>query len=399
LYFKYSAYDKNGKTVKGKIEASNEKEALSKLEGLYVTDIKPAKNISFNISFSKKVPKKELSKLFNSLGLYLKASIPLISAINLTKNQTDNSKIIKFLDYIQNSIKEGKSFYASLESQNFINLPKYVTSTVKIGEESGKLDIVLVEISKFLKDEEKISSKTSQALVYPMFIIIVAVFMISFMLTTVVPKIVKVFENLHQDLPAVTKIVINAGNFLQHSWQAILILFIVFIAGFRVMYKKNLKFRYSIHKFLLKLPVIKKLIVSKELGRFSYLTSVLTNAGVNYINAVNMSVNTIDNEYIKSVFQKALQDVIEGKKLSISLKKAGFDFDKSFLQALSLAEETSQIDEVLGNISELYFEESESLTNTLLSLLEPALIVFVGVSIGFIVTAILLPMFSMSVIK
>jgi len=399
LYFKYSAFDKSGKKVKGKIEAANEKEALSKLENLYVTEIKPSKKFSLNLTFSKKVPKKELSKLFNSLGLYLKASIPLISAINLTKNQSENTKIVKFLDYIQNSIKEGKSFYSSLETQNFIKLPKYVTNTVKIGEESGKLDIVLVEISKFLKDEEKLSSKTSQALVYPMFIVIVAVFMISFMLTTVVPKIVKVFENLHQNLPTITKMVINAGNFLQQSWGWILFSFIVAVSVFKILYSKNLKFRYKFHKFLLKIPVIKKLIISKELGRFSYLTSVLSSAGVNYINAVNMAINTIENEYIKQIFQKALADVVEGKKLSYSLKKAGFNFDRSFLQALSLAEETSQIDEVLKNMSEIYFEENDSLTNTLLSLLEPALIVFVGVSIGFIVTAILLPMFSMSVIK
>jgi general secretion pathway protein F/type IV pilus assembly protein PilC len=126
---------------------------------------------------------------------------------------------------------------------------------------------------------------------------------------------------------------------------------------------------------------------------------VLTNAGVNYINAVNLAVNTIENEYIKSLFQKALKDVIEGKKLSISLKKAGFAIDKSFIQAIALGEETSQISSVLKNSSEIYFEENEARINILLSMLEPILIVIVGVTIGFIVTAMLLPMFSMSIIK
>ncbi|WP_456480678.1 type II secretion system F family protein [Nautilia sp.] len=398
MKFKYSGYDKTGKKIKGKIEASNEKEAISKLENILVTDIKQIKNFSINVSF-RKTPSKELSKLFNSIGLYLNSSIPLVSAINLTKNQTQNVKIVKFLDYLQNSIKEGKSLYSAIESQTVLKLPEYVANTIKIGEESGKLDIILTEISKFLKDEEKLSSKTSQALIYPMFIVAVAVFMISFMLTTVVPKIVKVFENLHQDLPAITKIVIKSGNFLQDNWKIIFISLIATAVFFKYLYSKNYKFRFYINKYSLKLPVLKKIILSKELGRFSYLTSVLVGAGVNYIQAINMASNTIQNEYIKSLFQKALSDVLEGKKLSVSLKKAGFNLENSFLQALALAEETSKIDEVLKNVSEIYFEENESLINTLLSMLEPALIVVVGVSIGFIVTAMLLPMFSMSVIK
>ena len=125
----------------------------------------------------------------------------------------------------------------------------------------------------------------------------------------------------------------------------------------------------------------------------------MTSSGVNYVNAVNLAANTIENEKIKSVFKKALNEVIEGKKLSYSLKKAGFDFDKSFIQAIALAEETSEMDNILKNLSEIYFEENESRINTFLSILEPALIIIIGGVIGFIITALLLPMFSMSIIK
>jgi general secretion pathway protein F/type IV pilus assembly protein PilC len=150
---------------------------------------------------------------------------------------------------------------------------------------------------------------------------------------------------------------------------------------------------------LLKIPIIKKIIISKELGRFSYLVFVLTSSGVNYITAINLATNTIENEKIKSIFQKALDEVIEGKKLSLSLVKVGFDFDKSFLQAIALAEETSEISEILKNISEIYFEENQNRINTILSLIEPMLIIIVGATIGFIVTALLLPMFSMNLFR
>jgi general secretion pathway protein F/type IV pilus assembly protein PilC len=397
MKYKYRAYDKTGKKVKGTVEASDISEAKNLLSEFVILDIRPVR--SLNVNFSYKVPKKDLSKMFNVLGLYVKASIPLITAIGLAKNQTENVKLLKFLDYIQRSIKEGQSFYSSIENQKIIKIPGYVASSVKVGEESGKLDVVLIEMSKFLKEEEKISSKTTQALVYPMFIVVVAVFLVSFMLTNVVPKIVKVFENLNRQLPKITQVVIAMADFLKHNYILILSVLFFTAAAFVFLYKKNGKFRFFIHSVALKLPVVKHIVISKELGRFSYLTYVLTSSGVNYITAINLASKTIENEKIKSVFQKALNDVIEGKKLSVSLKKAGFDFDKSFLQAIALAEETSEISQILNNLSEIYFEENESRINILLSLLEPMLIVFVGASIGFIIIAILLPMFQMDMIK
>lgn len=397
MKYKYTAFDKHGKKIKGTIEASSLKEAKTKLKDLIILDIKPVK--SFNFSFSSKVSKKELSKLFNVLGLYLKASIPIVTAINLTKNQTENVKLVKFLDYLQSSIKEGQTFHSAIETQKLVKIPKYIISSVKVGEESGKLDIVLIEMSKFLKDEEKLSSKTTQALIYPLFIVTVSVFLVSFMLTTVVPKIVKVFENLDQKLPTITQIVISSGNFLKENYIFLLTTVLMLSILISFLYKKNSKFRYFTHNIALKIPILKKIIISKELGRFSYLTYILTSSGVNYITAINLSTNTIENEKIKEIFQKALNDVIEGKKLSVSLAKAGFDFDKSFLQAIALAEETSEVSEILKNISEIYFEENESRINILLSMLEPMLIVIIGAAIGFIVTALLLPMFSMNLMQ
>jgi len=397
MKYKYTAFDKHGKKIKGTIEASSLKEAKTKLKDLIILDIKPVK--SFNFSFSSKVSKKELSKLFNVLGLYLKASIPIVTAINLTKNQTENVKLVKFLDYLQSSIKEGQTFHSAIETQKLVKIPKYIISSVKVGEESGKLDIVLIEMSKFLKDEEKLSSKTTQALIYPLFIVTVSVFLVSFMLTTVVPKIVKVFENLDQRLPTITQIVISSGNFLKENYIFLLTTVLMLSILISFLYKKNSKFRYFTHNIALKIPILKKIIISKELGRFSYLTYILTSSGVNYITAINLSTNTIENEKIKEIFQKALNDVIEGKKLSVSLAKAGFDFDKSFLQAIALAEETSEVSEILKNISEIYFEENESRINILLSMLEPMLIVIIGAAIGFIVTALLLPMFSMNLMQ
>ena len=398
MKYKYTAYDKSGKKLKGFIEALDVNEAKLLLNDLIIIDIKPVKE--FNITFSLgKINKKELSKILYTLGLYLKASIPLRMALNLTKNQSENHKIIKFLDYVIKEISEGKSFYFALQSQKIIKLSKYIINAIKVAEDSGNLSVVLIEISKFLKEEDTVSSKSIQALIYPSFIIFVAIILVGFMLTNIVPKIVSIFNSLNQQLPLATRIVINLGNFLKNNYLILFIGFFTFILVFIFLYKKVYKFRLFIHSLLLKLPVIKNIIISKDLGRFSYLVSTLSGSGVTFVNAVNLSSKIIENEKIKNVFENALNEVIEGKKLSVSLKKAGFDFDKSFLEALALAEETSEIEEILRNLSEIYFEENEARINTLLSLIEPVLMIIVGGAVGFIVTAMLLPMFSMNMLK
>lgn len=398
MKFKYIAYDKNGKKIKGFIEAIDIQEARSLLNNIILVELKPIKTFDVNISFSK-LNKKELSKILYTLGLYLKASIPLVSALELTKNQSEDSNIIKFLDFVIKEIKEGKNLYNSIESQKIIKIPQYIKNSIKIAEESGKLWIVLIEMSKFLKEEDKISSKTLQALIYPMFIIFVAIILVSFMLTNVVPKIVKVFSSLNQELPLPTLIVINIGDFLKNNFFNLLFLFVIIIFLFIFFYKKVFKFKFFIHSLFLKIPIIKKIIISKELGRFSYLVSTLTSSGVTFVNAINLSSKIIENEKIKSFFENALDEVMEGKKLSVSLKKKGFNIDRSFLEALSLAEETGEVEEILKNISEIYFEENESRINTLLSLIEPFLMIVVGGAIGFIIIAMLLPMFNMNMLK
>ena len=398
MKYKYIAYDKSGKKIKGVIEALDIDEVKLFLKDFIIVDIKPFKEFNINFSF-KKVNKKELSRFLYTLGLYLKSSIPLIKALKLTKNQIDNYKLICFLDYVIKEIKEGRSFYFAIQSQKIINIPKYIINSIKVAEENGSLSVVLIEMSNFLKEEDKVSSKSTQALVYPTFIVFVSIILVGFMLTNIVPKMLSIFNSLNQQLPLITRIVINSGNFLKHNFLILLftIAFVSFI--FIFLYKKFYKVRFFIHSLFLKIPFIKDIIIAKELGRFSYLVSTLSASGVTFVNAVNLSSNIIENEKIKRVFEQALYEVMEGKKLSTSLNNAGFDFDESFVEALSLAEEISDIEEILKNLSDIYFEENESRINILLSLIEPILMIIVGGVIGFIVTAMLLPMFSMNMLK
>ena len=398
MIFKYKAYDKSGKKISSKIEADSIKEAKNKLTDYIIIEIKPIKKLNLNISFSSKISKLKLSRTLHTLGLYLNSGISIINSLKLTKNQQEDIKLEKFLEYLYQEINKGKSFYNALNSQKILKLPNYIISSIKIGEESSKLDVVLIEMSEYLKIESKIESKSKQALIYPLFIFIVSIFMVVFMLTTIVPKIMKVFNTMHQHLPPITQFVINSSNFLKHNYLSISFIIIMIIISFIFSYKKIYKVRYLIDSFLLKLPIISNMIQAKELSRFTYLLFILTNSGINFVQSLNLATNTLENEKIKLIFDKALQEVIKGKKFSISLSKVGF-WDKTFLQSIALAEETSNISSIMKNLSEIYFEENEVRINTLLSLLEPVMIILIGGIVGFIVTALLLPMFSINLMN
>jgi general secretion pathway protein F/type IV pilus assembly protein PilC len=391
LKFKYIGIDKEGKKVKGVIYASSIKEAKEKLQNIYLIKIKSSASISIG-----SVNKKELAKTLQTLGLYLKASIPLKKAINLTKNQTSNQKLQKFLEHLESEINQGKELYLAIKSQNFIKLPNYILESIQIAQKSSKLDLILIEMANFLIQEEKISSKTIQAITYPAFVITISIILVGVMLTTMVPKIISIFSSLNQKLPTPTKIVISLSNFIKDNYFLILFTLVVVIAISIWLYKRK-KVKLFIHSFLLKLPILKKLITSKEIGRFSYLSFVLTSSGINFIDAINLSSNTIENEKIKSNFKKALIKVKEGEKLSTALKEINF-YDENFIQTIALIEETGEVKNILKNISELYLNEYETQISTLLSLLEPLLMIIVGAVIGFIITAMLLPIFSMNII-
>jgi general secretion pathway protein F/type IV pilus assembly protein PilC len=305
--------------------------------------------------------------------------------------------MIKFLDFLQKEIESGKSLTKALQEQNIVKLPQYVIHSINVAENSGNLDLVMIELSKFIQDEEKINSKASQAMIYPVFILSISFVLLIVMLTTVVPKIVKIFNSLNRKLPKITQIVINTSDFVKNNYVFIIVFTISFIIIFKIIYTKNKKFKLLIHSLFLKLPIINRLIITKELSRFSYMTYTLTKSGINFINAINLAANTIQNEKIKQIFIKALNEVKEGKSFSISLKKYNFP-DKSFVESLALAEETGEIKEIMKNLNEIYFEEYQNKTSTLLSLLEPAMMLIVGGIIGFIVTAMLLPIFNMNMI-
>lgn len=400
MLFRYKGLDKNGIRIKSSIDANNLQEAKLKLKNeniIYSTleEIKPLLNKNF---FTKELSSKKLSKICRNLSIYLKSGVSsIVYAIKLEKQQhIEDKKMISFFTSIESLLEEGSSFHNALETQNVYALPTFFKQAIKVAEESGTLGIVLKEMSVFLKNQEMIKGKISSAMAYPLFIVMVSFFMVGFMLSVVVPKITTMFDQLGQDLPTITKFVIALGDIVNENWIVILLSIFSFLISFSYMYKNLNRFTFMVDRGLLKLPLFGKIIQTSELAKFSYIVSVLINAGVTFVQAVKLSSNTIKNRQISSTFLKASDELVKGKKLSNALSKQGYKIDKSFIQAISLGEETSQMKDILENLAELYAQENDDKINLMLSLLEPILILIVGIIIGIIVTAMLLPIFSMN---
>jgi len=404
MIFKYKGIDKkSGKSVKGVIEAADIQEAKSRLlsKNILFTSIKESSAGLFDkISFKRRssISNLELATLSRDLAIYLRAGIPIANALRLAQNQyAGNKKIYNFLGSVITYLDEGKSFYQALEAQSIVELPNFYKQSIKVAENSGTLEEVLEELATFLKEQDRINKQIQSAFAYPMFIIIVSIFMVAFMISYVVPKITGIFVQMKQELPPITKFVVDLGNFFKAHWMEMGIALVLFIALFSLLVRYNRRFKYIVDYLLLKLPVLGKIIQVSELARFSYMASVLLNSGIPFVQTINLASKILKNSVIQKIFDEAATKVVEGSKFSTALIKHTDIIDKSFVQAIALGEETSQVPVILKNLSELYLEENRDKIAIFLSLLEPVLMLVVGGIIGFIITAMLLPIFSINI--
>ena len=176
-----------------------------------------------------------------------------------------------FFESIATYLDEGKTFHLALDSQNVLKLPEFYKQSIKISENGGLLESVLLELSIFLKEQDRIKKQVGSAMAYPLFILFISFFMVGFMLSFIVPKITDIFTQIHQELPPSTKIVIALGNFFSNNYPYIILTFVVVIFGFIFLLKKSKIFKYTFDKFCLKVPFFSTMIEQGELSRFSYM--------------------------------------------------------------------------------------------------------------------------------
>ena len=405
MLWKYTSYNTSGKKENGTIEASDMQNAKAKLKakGLIVTSLKEDKfaDIGKLIRGNRKVKidPLTLSKFSRDLSIYLESSISLVNAIKLISERFKDDKTLSpFFESICSHLNEGKNFYTALCEQESIELPEFYLQSVKISENGGTLVQVLVELSDYLKKQYRLQKQISSAMAYPIFIILVSIAMVGFMLSFIVPKITDIFDQNKQELPAITEFVISLGDFVNDYWLYIFTIAIGAYFAFTYVLKTNEAFKYKVDAFMLRLPFLGSLIELGELARFAYMNSILMRSGVPIVHSFKLGANIINNSVIKSLFEDASNRIVEGEKLSNILAKSKiYKVDIAFIQAVAIGEETSELGSILESLAQLYTESNQDKMDAFLTLLEPMFMLIVGGMIGFIVVAMLLPIFSMSI--
>jgi len=400
MLFKYKGVDKLGKNSKGTITANTLEEAKSKLKssGIYYQSLESTKKLSMDEFSKKEMSGVMLSSFAKELSSYLNSGMAMLTAIKLLENQHEEEKKYRsFLNSLKTMIDEGKSLFIALTTQKIYAMPDFFTQSVSVASKGGKLTEVLLNMGSFFSAQSKIKKQITNAMIYPMFIFTVAIFMSVGLIVFVVPKIAGIFKDTGQELPPITQFILGLSDFFKEHYMMMFIIIVSVITIYKLSYKFITSFHLLIDKIVLKLPLIGTIAQNYELGRFSYILSLMLKSGVSYAQAVHLSSSTFGNMALKNLFTNASSKVLEGNRLSNALMMTkGIKIKRNFMQSLALGEESSEVAHILENVAILYNEENDDKLKILLSLLGPIMMLLIGAIVGVIVVGMLLPIFSMS---
>jgi len=413
MKFRYKAKKGPLEIVEGVIEAASEANAVSKIQemGMFpmaVSESSQAASKSVQPGKQKRQPLKAVSAvrgggkvsrkhiyLFTKkLKVLLKSQEPILRSLYFLEDQVTNREFKKVLKTIIESVRDGNTFSGSLaEFPQYFN-PLFV-SIIKAGEASGKLDYAMEQIAGYMDGERQLSQKVISSLAYPSVMVTVGAASIIFIITFVVPKLTSLFEDLGDKLPFATKVLLNVSGFCSKYWMIMLGLF---IAGSALLfYTRRASWqRKAVSALKKKIPVIKDIIYNQSLCRFAGGLSILLSSGVSLLDSIKISVPLISDPDAQKELENACQQIVEGAGLEESLRTNCKFLPDMFVRMVAVGEASGRLDEILTEISKGYAEDVETATKVVTSLIEPLAILFVGGILGFIVIAVLLPIFEMS---
>ncbi|MBI4844411.1 MAG: type II secretion system F family protein [Nitrospirae bacterium] len=385
--FRYRGYNKAGSEISGVIEAEGQRDAAIKIKagGVLPKEIRESLIEKKSGIFKRRHTPFNLPGITRRLAISLSSGVPLIDAVRAAA--TEQKGIWRnLLTDINEQVKAGASLSKALQAHSDI-FPEFYTGMVAAGESSGRLPDVLMKLSDFLETESKVRNKVQTALVYPVFMASVSIIVVTFLFIFVVPKITKVFENTSAALPFITVLLIWISAFFQKLWWLLLLLAIAAAFSYRRMKETKKEF---IDSMLLKDP--SGILMSLYMMRFSMTMSFLLSGGLPILRAMRLTSRAVGNIKLKKSILAAEESVSHGARLSSSLK----DFPPTMLQIISTGEQTGRLPEVLNTIADAYEDEFEKKLQRMTALLEPALILIMGLVVGFIVIAVLLPIFELN---
>lgn len=398
MKYSYQARSKTGELQVGTVEAASREAALNILTGheLYVLSLEAFKEVKWPeriLRFFRRVKKKDLMIFSRQFSTLLSAKIPLSSSLKTLYSQTQNIILKETINELISDIDAGLSLSQALERHSHI-FSEFFVNMVRSAEITGRMEAVMDFLADYLEKEVGLISRVRNALIYPAVVIVLFVVVAGLMITLVLPQIMPIFQESGVNLPIFTRLLIGAGNFMAQWWWAIL--FILTLLIFLLFdYFKTPEGRIVYDELSLKLPILGGLSQKLAVARFAEATSVLIKGGIPITQAIEIASHTIGNVVYKDILHEAAEKVRAGELMSEALERSGY-FPALVSQLVAVGEATGRLEELLSRISAFYTREIDNLVSNLVELIQPALIIIIGIFVSLLFASILLPIYNLA---
>jgi len=393
--FLYKAKNKRGEVVTGTVKAITEEEAEKVLlkHNLTPSRIVPEEQKRYFPFLMARVSGKEKAVFSRQLSTMLSAGLPLTKALSILSGNIENDYFKNIIQEIYTDLEEGYSFSVALSKHPQV-FDKVYVSVIGSGETTGRLDLVLSQMATQLENDNNFISYIKGALYYPIFILIALVFIGGYMLTTVVPKLKSMFDQMGRELPLTTRAMLSISSFMQHWWFLILLIVLFIIIFLKLWFQTDAGSRF-INKLELKTPGLNKLFVSLYMSRFARVMELLVGAGVPILDSLKIGSTVINNSIYEDSLTNVAKQIEKGVPLSAQLAKENV-FPPLVAQMVSVGEETGELDKVLGKVAEYYEESANQNIKVISTLIEPIILVIIGLAVAFMVFSIILPIYNIA---
>ncbi len=393
--FVYIAKNDRGRTTKGILEVPKQEDVVAILKGrnYYPIKIKPHRAmVELDFSKYKRIKVKDLAIFCRQFATTLRSGIPVVDSLEILHRQTENKKFAEIIAEVYEVIQKGHPLSEAMAAHPKV-FPMILIHMVESGEISGTLDTVMERMAIHFEKENRINQKLKSAMTYPIVVSIVAILVVMFLLTFVMPTFVGMFDSMGGELPFVTRLLMGISSALKRFWYLFLVMFI--ILGYMYdRYRRTPEGKYRIDKFKLRIPIFGKVQKKVLVSRFTRTMSSLLNSGIDLLQALEVVQRVMDNSYINERMELVEEGARKGLGLAEPIMNAGI-FPPMVYQMIKVGEDTGSLDFVLEKTSDFYDEEVETAISQMTTMIEPLIIVLLGGVVGFIVAAMILPMFDL----
>ncbi|WP_122754910.1 type II secretion system F family protein [Pseudomonas viridiflava] len=391
--FTWEGVDKKGSKISGELSGHNPALIKAQLRKQGVNPTKVRKKTVSIFGKGKKIKPLDIAFFARQMATMMKAGVPLLQSFDIISEGAENPNMRSLVDSLKQEVSAGNSFATALRQKpdQFDNL---FCNLVDAGEQAGALESLLDRVATYKEKTEKLKAKIKKAMTYPAAVLVVAFIVSGILLIKVVPQFQAVFAGFGAELPAFTRMVIGLSEVVQIWWLAIIGIFVGSFFIFKRSYKQSQKFRDSVDRFLLKIPLIGPLIFKSSVARYARTLATTFAAGVPLVEALDSVAGATGNVVFRNAVMKIKQDVSTGMQLNFSMRSTGV-FPSLAIQMTAIGEESGALDSMLDKVATYYEDEVDNMVDSLTSLMEPMIMALLGVIVGGLVIAMYLPIFQL----